>query len=76
MEDPNGCSKYTLTRVDWTGSVGGHPHMYEPGEVNQGLIKELRVSNSSSYSYLFARKFSPECLKPLMDLADHVIFRK
>ncbi|CAN4090191.1 unnamed protein product [Withania somnifera] len=59
MEDPKGCTQYTLTRVNWTESVNGHP----PPESN------------STYSHMFARKFSPDCLKPLMDIADKVIFR-
>ncbi|XP_059665868.1 glycosyltransferase BC10-like [Cornus florida] len=74
MEDPNGCSQYTLTRVNWTNSTGGHPHTYRPQEVSLEVVNELRSSNST-YSYLFARKFSSDCLKPLMDIADNVIFR-
>ncbi|KAK2400332.1 glycosyltransferase BC10 [Trifolium repens] len=74
MEDPNGCTGFTLTRVNWTGCWDGHPHLYTPEEVSPELVRQLRVSNSS-YSYLFARKFSPECLAPLMDIADDVIFR-
>jgi hypothetical protein len=74
MEDPNGCTGFTLTRVNWTGCWDGHPHLYTPEEVSPELVRQLRVSNSS-YSYLFARKFSPECLAPLMDIADDVIFQ-
>lgn len=74
MEDLNGCTGFTLTRVNWTGCWDGHPHLYTPEEVSPELIRQLRVSNSS-YLYLFARKFSPECLAPLMDIADDVIFR-
>ncbi|KAK6156232.1 hypothetical protein DH2020_010480 [Rehmannia glutinosa] len=74
MEDPDGCTHYTLTRVNWTGSVDGHPHTYGPAEVSPRLIEELRVSNSS-YSFMFARKFSPDCLQPLLDMADNVLFR-
>lgn len=74
MEDPNGCTGFTLTRVNWTGCWDGHPHLYTPPEVSPELVRRLRESNSS-YSYLFARKFSPECLTPLMDIADDVIFR-
>ncbi|CAI9105788.1 OLC1v1004801C1 [Oldenlandia corymbosa var. corymbosa] len=74
MEDPNGCTKYTLTRVNWTDSVNGHPHTYYPPEVSPQLIHTLRESNSS-YSYMFARKFSPDCLNPLMEMADSVIFK-
>ncbi|PKA45787.1 hypothetical protein AXF42_Ash018338 [Apostasia shenzhenica] len=74
MQDPNGCTRYTLTRVNWTESIGGHPHTYTPAEISGDLIVELRRSNST-YSYLFARKFSPDCLDPLLEIADTVIFR-
>lgn len=74
MKDPKGCSHYTLTRVNWTASVAGHPHTYHPAELSPKLIYSLRESNSS-YSYLFARKFSADCLNPLLEMADKVIFR-
>lgn len=74
MEDPEGCTHYTLTRVNWTGSTGGHPHTYGSAEVSAELIKRLRVSNST-YTFMFARKFSPDCLKPLLNIAKKVIFR-
>ncbi|XP_039131452.1 glycosyltransferase BC10-like [Dioscorea cayenensis subsp. rotundata] len=74
MRDPAGCSGYTLTRVNWTESVDGHPHLYGPGEVSADLIRTLRKSNSS-YEYMFARKFSPSCLEPLMELANTVILK-
>ncbi|XP_057807989.1 glycosyltransferase BC10-like [Salvia miltiorrhiza] len=74
MQDPNGCSHYTLTRVNWTDSVNGHPHTYHPPELSPELIYRLRESNSS-YSHMFARKFSPDCLKPLMEMADEAIFK-
>ncbi|KAK3205581.1 hypothetical protein Dsin_019627 [Dipteronia sinensis] len=74
MKDPNGCTHYTLTRVNWTGTVNGHPYTYRPFEISPQLIQQLRQSNNSE-SYLFARKFTPDCLKPLMKMADSVIFR-
>ncbi|XP_010515652.1 PREDICTED: uncharacterized protein LOC104791453 [Camelina sativa] len=74
LQDPKGCSHFTLTRVNWTGSVGGHPHTYGASEVSPQLIHSLRRSNSS-LAYFFARKFSPESLQPLMEIADAVIFR-
>ncbi|PHU17053.1 hypothetical protein BC332_12748 [Capsicum chinense] len=74
MEDPKGCTHYTLTRVNWTESVDGHPRTYLPSEISPELIYKLRESNST-YSHMFARKFSPDCLKPLMKIADNVIFR-
>ncbi|XP_076953959.1 glycosyltransferase BC10-like [Bidens hawaiensis] len=74
MEDPDGCAGFTLTRVNWTDSVDGHPHTYYPNEVSAELIYELRRSNYSM-PYMFGRKFSPDCLEPLMEMADEVIFR-
>ncbi|KAL6847180.1 hypothetical protein ACP4OV_023033 [Aristida adscensionis] len=74
MQDPGGCTKFTLTRVNWTDSVGGHPHTYRPEEVSGDLIRELRKSNGT-YSHMFARKFAPESLAPLMEIADPVILR-
>lgn len=73
-QDPDSCTGYTLTRVNWTESMGGHPRTYHSTEVSPELINRLRESNSS-YSYMFARKFSPECLNPLMEIADSVIFK-
>nr|XP_043632733.1 glycosyltransferase BC10 [Erigeron canadensis] len=74
MEDLQGCTSYTLTHVNWTDSVNGHPHTYYPNEVSPDLIYELRRSNFTN-PYMFARKFSPDCLEPLMNMAKEVIFR-
>jgi hypothetical protein len=74
MQDPGGSTKFTLTRVNWTDSFDGHPHTYQPEEVSGELIRELRKSNGT-YSHMFARKFTPECLGPLMKIADSVILR-
>ncbi|XP_027341826.1 glycosyltransferase BC10 [Abrus precatorius] len=74
MMDLDGCTKYTLTRVNWTGTVNGHPYTYRPAEVSSELILRLRKSNHSE-SYLFARKFTPDCLEPLLRIAKSVIFR-
>uniref|UniRef100_A0A1J3I146 Glycosyltransferase BC10 n=1 Tax=Noccaea caerulescens TaxID=107243 RepID=A0A1J3I146_NOCCA len=74
MKDPEGCTGYTLTKVNWTGTVKGHPYTYKPREVSSELIHQLRRSNHTS-SYFFARKFMPTCLKPLLAIADSVIFR-
>ncbi|CAH8390478.1 unnamed protein product [Eruca vesicaria subsp. sativa] len=74
MKDPGGCTGYTLTRVNWTGTVKGHPYTYRPHEVSSDLMHQLRLSNHTS-SYFFARKFMPTCLKPLLAIADLVIFR-
>ncbi|CAI0541617.1 unnamed protein product [Linum tenue] len=74
MQDPKGCTQYTLTKVNWTGTVNGHPYTYKKSEISPELIQGLRESKYSS-SYLFARKFAPDCLAPLLKIADKVIFR-
>jgi hypothetical protein len=74
MQDPHGCAKYTLTRVNWTDAVDGHPHTYQPEEVSGDLIRDLRKSNGT-YSHMFARKFASASLGPLMEIADSVILR-
>nr|XP_043630947.1 glycosyltransferase BC10-like [Erigeron canadensis] len=74
MVDLDGCTGYTLTRVNWTDSVNGHPHTYYPNELSSELIYNLRKSDFVQ-PYMFARKFSPDCLDPLMEMADKVIFR-
>ncbi|KAG9455780.1 hypothetical protein H6P81_000288 [Aristolochia fimbriata] len=87
MRDPRGCVPATLTHVDWTGSVGGHPRTYAPEEVGPDLIRGLRSARPRYGEdavwgeamdkrwdpFLFARKFAPECLVPLMRIADEVI---
>ncbi|KAL3497358.1 hypothetical protein ACH5RR_040090 [Cinchona calisaya] len=91
MVDPQGCVTATLTHVDWRGGHGGHPRMYLKEEVGPELIWNLRKrkprygiegSNGSDSSvtrrrdpFLFARKFSPDCIKPLMTIANDVIFK-
>ncbi|CAL5066998.1 unnamed protein product [Urochloa decumbens] len=74
MADPAGVARYTLTRVNWTGSVAGHPHTYGAAEVTPGLVDELRASNHS-HPHMFARKFAPDCLAPLLAMADTVLFK-
>lgn len=89
--DPRGCIPATLTYVDWRGSRDGHPRMYRKEEVGTELIREMKKcaprygkegSNGSDWSvvkrrdpFLFARKFSPDSIEPLMTLADDVIFK-
>ncbi|KAJ1287800.1 hypothetical protein BS78_02G038500 [Paspalum vaginatum] len=82
MADPAGLARYTLTRVNWTGSVAGHPHTYTAAEVTPRLIADLRRAtggggngSSRTVPHMFARKFAPDCLAPLLAIADTVIFK-
>ncbi|KAF3447109.1 hypothetical protein FNV43_RR12289 [Rhamnella rubrinervis] len=91
MRDPSGCVPATLTHVNWTGSFDGHPRTYEASEVGHDLIQLLRDdrprygddgTNGTDWSvaerndpFLFARKFSPDAIQPLMSLAIDVLFK-
>lgn len=89
--DPRGIVPATLTHVDWNGSFDGHPRMYSASEVGPQLIRQLRKAkprygddgiNGSDYSvthsrdpFLFARKFSPDSIQPLLSIASDVVFK-
>ncbi|KAK7311064.1 hypothetical protein RJT34_08954 [Clitoria ternatea] len=84
MWDPEGCVAATLTHVNWTGSVDGHPRTYEAWEVGPNLIRRMRLGiprygkgngDGRSDPFLFARKFAVDALQPLMTIAHDVIFR-
>ncbi|XP_057731367.1 glycosyltransferase BC10-like [Arachis stenosperma] len=84
MLDTKGCVHATLTYVDWTGSDGGHPRMFEKDEIGPQLISALRTARPKYGDdddgkrhdpFLFARKFSSDSLQALMAIADHVIFK-
>lgn len=91
MRDPRGCVPATLTHVDWSGRSDGHPRTYEAFEVGAELILSLRSDgprygdaeiNGSDLSvsqrrdpFLFARKFSPDSIEPLMSIARDVILK-
>ncbi|KAF7012433.1 hypothetical protein CFC21_026620 [Triticum aestivum] len=75
VADPAGCTWYTLTRINYTDSVDGDPRTYGVPEVSLLLTAELRQSNNSTYEHMFVRKVAPDCLGPLMVIADTVIFK-
>ncbi|CAN1169279.1 Glycosyltransferase BC10 [Linum perenne] len=90
MLDPSGAASATLTNVDWKGSFDGHPRMYKAEEVGPDLIEELRnqrprygddemingtVSGKRRDPFLFARKFSPDSIRRLLEIAEEAILR-
>ncbi|XVF35602.1 hypothetical protein REPUB_Repub18cG0160200 [Reevesia pubescens] len=91
MRDPRGILPATLTHVDWNGSSDGHPRMYVASEVGPQLITRLRKdkprygddgTNDTNWSvtqrrdpFLFARKFSPDSIHPLLSIAGDVLFK-
>ncbi|KAL6176337.1 hypothetical protein ACLB2K_052971 [Fragaria x ananassa] len=73
-------SNRTVTWVDW--SVGGpHPAMYGGENVTEDFVRSIRNngalcqynSEMTSICNLFARKFAPTALEPLLELASSVM---
>ncbi|KAL4360071.1 hypothetical protein AHAS_Ahas08G0140700 [Arachis hypogaea] len=84
MVDREGCVHATLTHVDWTRSMDGHPRVYQKDEVGPQLVWALRKDRpkygdqddgTRQDPFLFARKFSPDALQTLMAIADRIIFK-
>ncbi|KNA09206.1 hypothetical protein SOVF_155590 [Spinacia oleracea] len=76
----SGNSNRTLTWVDW--SLGGpHPTTFVRENITQAFIENIRNyrnkcwynSKSINVCYLFARKFAPSALDPLLDLSSKVM---
>ena len=72
----------TLTYADWKRPVNRHPHTHGADEVTEERIREIRDEGGRRCFYngarkgicnLFARKFSPDTLQPLLRLAPKVM---
>lgn len=72
----------TLTYADWKRPVNRHPHTHGADEVTEARIREIREEGGRRCFYngarkgicnLFARKFSPDTLEPLLRLAPKVM---
>ncbi|KAJ8512565.1 hypothetical protein OPV22_002999 [Ensete ventricosum] len=65
----------TLTWAYWTG--GSHPRTFGQDDVSDGFLRKINQERNCSYNdqppstvcYLFARKFAPSALEPLLKLA-------
>uniref|UniRef100_A0A2N9II36 Uncharacterized protein n=1 Tax=Fagus sylvatica TaxID=28930 RepID=A0A2N9II36_FAGSY len=73
-------SNRTVTWVDW--SMGGpHPAMYGEENITEDFIRSIRNNHTlcqynselTSVCYLFARKFAPSALEPLLNLSSTVM---
>jgi hypothetical protein len=73
-------SNRSVTWVDW--SIGGpHPARYGGGNITEDFIQSIRNngtqcsynSEMTSVCYLFARKFAPSALVPLLSLTSTVM---
>ena len=72
----------TLTYADWKRPQGMHPHTHEAAEVTEELVRRIREDGGDRCFYngarngicnLFARKFAPDTLEPLLRLAPKVM---
>uniref|UniRef100_A0ACD5XY55 Uncharacterized protein n=1 Tax=Avena sativa TaxID=4498 RepID=A0ACD5XY55_AVESA len=71
----------SLTNVDWSHSRGGHPLRYGARDVTAELIERLRKGEGNcgynggvaDLCYMFARKFAPDTLGKLLELAPKVM---
>ncbi|KAL6513209.1 hypothetical protein OROGR_020695 [Orobanche gracilis] len=70
----------TVTYVDWS-QLGPHPATFMAGNITEGFVESLRNNGTlCSYNsketpicYLFARKFDPSALEPLLNLTSTVM---
>ncbi|KAG2593325.1 glycosyltransferase BC10-like [Panicum virgatum] len=73
-------SNRTVTHVDWSTS-GPHPVMYGAGDATPELVRSIRESRQpctrnarpTTTCYLFARKFAPDALAPLLNMSAAVM---
>ncbi|KAG6471397.1 glycosyltransferase BC10-like [Zingiber officinale] len=75
IELPHLLANRSLTSVDWSRG-GAHPATFGGRDVTEGFLKRLKGRQSCMYNdlpaavcFLFARKFSPSALKPLLHFA-------
>ncbi|KAK4777610.1 hypothetical protein SAY87_017797 [Trapa incisa] len=73
-------SNRSVTWVDWSTSAS-HPASFEKGNVTAYLIRSIRSNGTlcryndrkTDICYLFARKFAPSALGPLLELSSTVM---
>ncbi|CAI9110661.1 OLC1v1010725C1 [Oldenlandia corymbosa var. corymbosa] len=69
----------TVTWVDWSKG-GSHPAIYDQRDVTDELLKRIRGVSDCTFNgqnnaicFLFARKFSPDTIEPLLRIAPRII---
>lgn len=75
IEAPHLLANRSITWVDWSRG-GAHPAMFGKADITEAFLETLTQSRTctfnnqnSSVCYLFARKFAPSALDPLLKLA-------
>lgn len=79
IQAPNALANRSLTWVDWSRG-GSHPATFGSADVSEDFLKKIQsgqhcIYNGKPFSvcFLFARKFAPSTLEPLMRLAPKVL---
>ncbi|KAK9141958.1 hypothetical protein Syun_011358 [Stephania yunnanensis] len=75
IQSPELLANRTITWVDWSRG-GAHPATFGKSDITEGFFKRVLEGRNCLYNnqpisvcYLFARKFSPSTLEPLLELA-------
>ncbi|PON50746.1 Glycosyl transferase [Parasponia andersonii] len=79
IETPHLLANRSLTYVDWSRG-GAHPATFGKGDTNKDFFKKITEGKTCLYNnqpttlcFLFARKFAPSALEPLLELASDVL---
>ncbi|CAN6281534.1 unnamed protein product [Urochloa humidicola] len=79
IEAPHSLANRSVTWVDWSRG-GAHPATFGRGDVTEEFLRRVREGRTCLYNnqnstmcFLFARKFSPSSLEPLLELAPTVL---
>uniref|UniRef100_A0A0A9DBT7 Uncharacterized protein n=1 Tax=Arundo donax TaxID=35708 RepID=A0A0A9DBT7_ARUDO len=82
IEAPHRLANRTATWVDWSrgGPNAAHPATFGRGDITDKFLRGVREGETCLYNnqnktmcFLFARKFAPSALEPLLELAPTVL---
>lgn len=78
IESPSLLANRTMTWVDWSRG-GAHPATFGKDDITVDFLKKILQGSTCTYNdlptslcFLFARKFAPSALEPLLGLASTV----
>lgn len=77
---PEMTSNRSITWVDWSRGTGSHPKTFVGREISEEFLNRLRHGFNCTYNgrmsticFLFARKFHPSTLEPLLKIAPDLL---
>ncbi|CAN6292378.1 unnamed protein product [Urochloa humidicola] len=82
IEATHSLANRTVTWVDWSraGPYAAHPAAFGRGDITEEFLRGIREGGTCMYNdqnstmcHLFARKFAPSALEPLLELAPTVL---